>query len=73
MMISAYLLHAGIKPHAEAALIEFGQRRTANAKGVTIASQMRWVHYYDAILSKFKRGVFPPNFAIEMLLERVEV
>ena len=53
MMISAYLLHAGIKPHAEAALIEFGQRRTANAKGVTIASQMRWVHYYDAIL---KRG-----------------
>lgn len=50
LMIAAYLLHCGYKPHPEAALRAFGLARTANGKGVTIPSQMRYVHYYSQIL-----------------------
>jgi phosphatidylinositol-3,4,5-trisphosphate 3-phosphatase/dual-specificity protein phosphatase PTEN len=60
MMISAYLVHSGLAPDAESALLHFGDTRTANGKGVTIPSQMRYVHYYDQIT---KRGLdaFPEH------------
>jgi len=50
MMIAALLLHCGFRSSAEAALRYFGYARTANGKGVTIPSQMRYVHYYEAML-----------------------
>lgn len=50
MMVAAYLLHSGFKPTAAHALSYFGDARTANAQGVTIPSQMRYVHYYEHIL-----------------------
>lgn len=40
-VIAAYLMHCGYKASSEAALRCFGFARTANGKGVTIASQMR--------------------------------
>jgi hypothetical protein len=55
-MVAAYLLHSGFKPTAQRALSYFGDARTANAQGVTIPSQMRWVHYYEHIL---KHGPAP--------------
>ena len=47
LMVAAYLLHSGFKPTAQRALSYFGDARTANAQGVTIPSQMRYVHYYE--------------------------
>jgi len=56
LIISAYLVHAGIAPNTTAALRMFGDVRTHDGKGVTIPSQMRYVHYYEASL----KGNFPP-------------
>lgn len=49
MMIAALLVHSGFRPTAETALRYFGLARTANGKGVTIPSQMRFVHYYEQV------------------------
>ena len=62
LMISAYLVHCGFKPNSEAALRWFGMKRTANAKGVTIPSQMRYVHYYESIL----RNGFPVTYCYQV-------
>jgi phosphatidylinositol-3,4,5-trisphosphate 3-phosphatase/dual-specificity protein phosphatase PTEN len=56
--ISAYLLHSGFKRTAQSALAYFGDSRTANAQGVTIPSQMRWVHYFEHTL---RHGAAPPQ------------
>lgn len=50
LMIAAYLVHSGFAPSAMDALQYFGDVRTANGKGVTIPSQMRFVHYYEHML-----------------------
>mmetsp|Transcript_41015 Transcript_41015/g.117866 ORF Transcript_41015/g.117866 Transcript_41015/m.117866 type:complete len:403 (-) Transcript_41015:216-1424(-) len=50
LVISAYLLHAGICETADQALQRFAEARTHNAKGVTIPSQIRYVHYYESLL-----------------------
>lgn len=49
-MISALLLYSGVCQTADDALTLFGQRRTHNAKGVTIPSQQRFVRYFEALL-----------------------
>jgi phosphatidylinositol-3,4,5-trisphosphate 3-phosphatase/dual-specificity protein phosphatase PTEN len=53
--ISCYMLHCGFAPSADHALQYFAVKRTLNAKGVTIPSQMRYVHYYERLL-KLKRA-----------------
>ena len=57
MMISCYLVHSGKCATADSALFYFGEERTKNAKGVTIPSQMRYVHYYEQLL---RRGSVQP-------------
>lgn len=49
-LIAAYFVHCGMFADPEEALAFFGRRRTWNSAGVTIPSQMRWVHYYSHIL-----------------------
>jgi phosphatidylinositol-3,4,5-trisphosphate 3-phosphatase/dual-specificity protein phosphatase PTEN len=45
-MIAAYLIYAaGL--NADQALQQFGAVRTSNGQGVTIASQIQYVHYFD--------------------------
>uniref|UniRef100_A0A7S4I4M9 Phosphatidylinositol-3,4,5-trisphosphate 3-phosphatase n=1 Tax=Odontella aurita TaxID=265563 RepID=A0A7S4I4M9_9STRA len=53
-MISCYLLHSGHSRTAEEALRTFGVDRTKNGRGVTIPSQMRYVHYYERVLGGFE-------------------
>jgi phosphatidylinositol-3,4,5-trisphosphate 3-phosphatase/dual-specificity protein phosphatase PTEN len=53
-MIAAYLVHSGICATSTDALAKFGTARTMNGKGVTIPSQIRFVHYYgDLVHSGF--------------------
>mmetsp|Transcript_2369 Transcript_2369/g.3215 ORF Transcript_2369/g.3215 Transcript_2369/m.3215 type:complete len:377 (+) Transcript_2369:222-1352(+) len=59
MMISAYLVHSGLCPDAEHALQYFGEMRTWNNKGVTIPSQMRYVHYYEHVLQRGSVTPYP--------------
>jgi len=54
LVLSAYLLFAGICKTAAEALEMFGRERTSNNKGVTIPSQMRYVRYMEFYLSKYK-------------------
>lgn len=61
LIISAYLVYAGMAPTATAALRMFGAVRTHNSKGVTIPSQMRYVHYFEASL---KRPVVPATYRL---------
>jgi len=56
-VIAAYLVHCGMFSDPDVALAFFGHRRTENGKGVTIPSQMRYVHYYSHMLH---HGPSPP-------------
>lgn len=47
--VAALLLHLGEARTWTAALARFALARTRNGAGVTIASQRRWVQYYDAL------------------------
>jgi phosphatidylinositol-3,4,5-trisphosphate 3-phosphatase/dual-specificity protein phosphatase PTEN len=60
LVISAYLLYAGVYSTAEEALIFFGNQRTKNGKGVTIPSQKRYVKYMEQYL----KGVKDPSYGL---------
>lgn len=62
LMIATYLYHSGQAKTAEEALRMFGDARTHNHKGVTIPSQMRYVHYYEQ--SKRMARVVPATYQI---------
>jgi len=53
MMISCLLLYLGKCKTAAEALDFFGTERTSNKKGVTIPSQMRYVHYFEQWLNVY--------------------
>lgn len=50
LIICCYLMHAGVCKNADDAMLFYGTRRTKDGKGVTIASQKRYVRYYDQVL-----------------------
>jgi len=53
-MICAFLLHCGDWQSASDAMSYYAAMRTYNQKGVTIPSQIRYIHYYDRFL---KHGI----------------
>ena len=59
MCIAAYLAWSGQCKNANQALAKFGNTRTSDGKGVTIPSQMRYVHYVAKIKEEGK--VRPPK------------
>jgi len=60
MMIACYLLFSGHSSDATAALRYFAVKRTKNEAGVTIPSQIRYVHYWDHYLRLKKAGTILP-------------
>jgi len=59
LIICCYLLHSGICASTDEALEYYGRRRTKDGKGVTIASQIRYIRYYEVILKELN-SVIPP-------------
>ena len=57
--------------NAQDALTQFGNIRTSDGKGVTIPSQMRYVRYWDVMISDFQ-GKEPPQRTVKLHQLRVE-
>eukprot|EP01012_Entosiphon_sulcatum_P065205 TRINITY_DN94090_c0_g1_i1.p1 TRINITY_DN94090_c0_g1~~TRINITY_DN94090_c0_g1_i1.p1 ORF type:complete len:406 (-),score=30.82 TRINITY_DN94090_c0_g1_i1:4-1221(-) len=52
VVLCCYLLYSGEYTDAEDAMAFYGQMRTHNAKGVTIPSQRRFIHYFASALQQ---------------------
>jgi len=69
-MIAAYLLYVGHSQTGEEALTFFAERRTKNKKGVTIPSQIRYVHYF-AQYCHLKRNHLPTPGKTTLFLQSI--
>ncbi|KAL7141041.1 hypothetical protein ABFS83_08G027700 [Erythranthe nasuta] len=63
LMVSCYLVYTGMS--AEKALQVYAEKRTTNNEGVSIASQRRYVEYWEKVLSLSKRV----NISISPILD----
>lgn len=61
LLIVIFLLYCGEWQTASEALRYYAFARTQNQKGVTIASQIRWVHYWEKYLSLSRDGIGLPK------------
>jgi len=59
LIICCYLLHSGFCTSTDEALEYYGKKRTKDGKGVTIASQIRYIRYYEKII-KDLNSIIPP-------------
>lgn len=67
-MICCFLIYSAICANAEEAIDLFACRRTMNNKGVTIPSQLRYIHYFEQV---HKRGELGATRALN--LESVKI
>ena len=51
VMIVCYLIFTGLCKNSDEALVHYASQRTLNNKGVTIASQIRYIRYFETFLS----------------------
>jgi len=68
-MIACYFVYCGMGT-AEEALTLFGKMRTSNSKGVTIPSQIRYVHYFDRYC-RLRRAGKPAPGKTTLFMEKV--
>jgi phosphatidylinositol-3,4,5-trisphosphate 3-phosphatase/dual-specificity protein phosphatase PTEN len=61
-------MHSGIVKTTDEALVYYGTRRTHDGKGVTIASQQRYIRYYEQVL---QLGKVPEPRLLNMKTVRV--
>mmetsp|Transcript_98184 Transcript_98184/g.306287 ORF Transcript_98184/g.306287 Transcript_98184/m.306287 type:complete len:760 (-) Transcript_98184:101-2380(-) len=52
LVVSSFLLHTRKCNKASEALENFAQKRTFDGKGVTIPSQIRYVHHYEVVMNE---------------------
>lgn len=64
LIICCYLMHSKVVIDSDEAMLYYGSRRTKDGKGVTIASQQRYVRYYNHVLNI---GGTPPEPRLLML------
>eukprot|EP00053_Salpingoeca_punica_P016128 m.150745 g.150745 ORF g.150745 m.150745 type:complete len:850 (-) comp16887_c0_seq2:211-2760(-) len=51
-MVASFLLHSKTSPSAREAITAFNDVRTSDGKGLTVASQLRYVSYYELVISR---------------------
>jgi len=69
LIICCYLLHSGLCANTDDALRYYGERRTKDGKGVTIASQIRYIQYYERILKELNSIIpLPPKVILTKLI-----
>jgi len=61
LVITCFLLYCGEWKTADEALRYYAFARTENQKGVTIPSQIRWVHYFQQYMDKSAAGTGLPS------------
>jgi hypothetical protein len=66
LMICCLMLYLKLFETAEQSLAFYGKQRTSNAKGVTIPSQQRYVHYYEQYLKWINAGAKLPTDSISL-------
>jgi len=65
LIICCYMLHSGACESTDAALEMYGHKRTKDGKGVTIASQIRYIRYYERLLKEMNQTIpIPPKLTL---------
>jgi phosphatidylinositol-3,4,5-trisphosphate 3-phosphatase/dual-specificity protein phosphatase PTEN len=72
-LISCYLVYSGMFEDATTALRFYAVKRTKNAKGVTIPSQIRYTHYFDRWLRIQRLGLTPLPQVNPVILTSVRI
>lgn len=70
MIIACYLVYSSLCPNSFSACDYYAQRRTLNGKGVTIPSQLHYIHYFSDYCLMRRRKLAEPG-ATSMLLKRI--
>jgi len=69
LIICCYLLHCGACTTTDEALARYGNKRTKDGKGVTIASQIRYIHYYERLLKDMAQQIpIAPKLTLTTLI-----
>lgn len=62
MMIVSFLLFSEVLNTPEEALLHYAEMRTRNGKGVTIASQIRYIKIFHKFLETYVKRPFAANY-----------
>jgi phosphatidylinositol-3,4,5-trisphosphate 3-phosphatase/dual-specificity protein phosphatase PTEN len=65
-----FLMLNGTCKNSDEALVYYGNKRTKDGKGVTIASQIRYIRYYERVLKELD-GTIPPAIPLVLTLVRI--
>lgn len=71
LMIAVFMLFANVWETPQQALSYYAFARTKNMKGVTIASQIRWVYYYHKYMQLRSVGKYLPPAVPKRLVRMV--
>jgi len=70
LIVCCYLLFDGTCTTSDEALVYYGNKRTKDGKGVTIASQIRYIRYYERVLKEMD-GIIPDPAVL--ILTRIKI